>query len=144
MRIIPYNGEENLEDIESLSVIIKAIPFENSFVPAFFIQSPEEDYRLMKESGCYGLDVGVESFSETVRFELGKKFTDDDMWWCFEMLYKYNIHHTLLMFVGHPFETDSDHQITLDTIRQIAKKGYATKNNNKNKRQKSRKLRRSF
>jgi hypothetical protein len=96
-------------------------------------QSPEEDYRLMKESGCYGLDVGVESFSETVRFELGKKFTDDDMWWCFEMLYKYNIHHTLLMFVGHPFETDSDHQITLDTIRQIAKKGYATKNNNKNK-----------
>ena len=37
MRIIPYNGEENLEDIDSLSIVIKAVPFEGSFVPAFFI-----------------------------------------------------------------------------------------------------------
>lgn len=95
-------------------------------------QSPEEDYKLAKESGCYGLDVGIESFSENVRFELGKKFTDEDMWHCFEMLNKYKIRHTLLMFVGHPFETDADHQITLDTIRKLYKVEYATaKHDNK-------------
>jgi len=46
MRIIPYNGEENLEDIESLAIVIKAVPFEGSFVPAFFIQSPEDNYPM--------------------------------------------------------------------------------------------------
>jgi radical SAM superfamily enzyme YgiQ (UPF0313 family) len=103
------------------------IRWHSQWIVRNFRQSPEEDYRLMKESGCYGLDVGVESFSQNVRFELGKKFTDDDMWWCFEMLQKYEIHHTLLMFVGHPFETDADHQITLQTIRQLYEKGYAGK-----------------
>ena len=94
-------------------------------------QSPEDDYKLMKESGCYGLDVGIESFSEKIRFELGKKFTDEDMWHCFEMLQKYEIHHTLLMFVGHPFETDDDHAITLNTIRKLYDLGYANKKNDK-------------
>lgn len=94
-------------------------------------QSPEEDYKLAKESGCFGLDVGVESFSEKIRFELGKKFTDEDMWHCFEMLQKYKIHHTLLMFVGHPFETDEDHQITKKTIKALSEKGYATKRDGK-------------
>lgn len=93
-------------------------------------QSPEEDYKLMKESGCYALDVGIESFSQNVRFELGKKFTDEDMWWCFEMLQKYKIHHSLLMFVGHPFETDADHQITLNTINNLHDKGYMTVKHN--------------
>ena len=80
----------------------------------------------MKESGCYALDVGVESFSQNVRWELGKKFTDEDMWWCFDMLQKYKMHHTLLMFVGHPFETNEDHQITVDTIKKLSEKGYTS------------------
>jgi len=90
-------------------------------------QSPESDYELMKNSGCVSLDVGIESFSQHVRYEMGKKFTDDDMWWCFKMLQKYEIHHTLLMFVGHPYETDEDHQVTLSTLRELAKHGYMGK-----------------
>ena len=96
-------------------------------------QSPEEDYALMKASGCYGLDVGIESFSQAVRYELGKKFTDEDMWWCFEMLHKYKMHHTLLMFVGHPFETTEDHAITLNTVRQLYERGYAKAKDNDDK-----------
>jgi hypothetical protein len=96
-------------------------------------QSPEEDYALMKASGCYALDVGIESFSQAVRYELGKKFTDEDMWWCFEMLHKYKMHHSLLMFVGHPFETDEDHKITLNTITQLYERGYAKARDDGNK-----------
>lgn len=97
-------------------------------------QSPETDYKLMKESGCYTLDVGIESFSEKIRFELGKKFTDEDMWWCFDMLQKYKIHHTMLMFVGYPTETEEDHQITLNTIRKLHEVGYATARDDEGKR----------
>lgn len=108
------------------------IQWHSQWIVRNYRQSPEDDYRLMKESGCYGVDVGIESFSEKVRFELGKKFTDEDMWYCFEMLHKYKIHHTLLMFVGHPFETDDDHQITLQTIQKLYDLGYANKKNDKN------------
>ena len=89
-------------------------------------QSPEEDFRLMKESGCVDLEVGIESFSQEVRYHMGKKFTDEDMWWCFEMLQKYNIRHALLLIAGYPTETEEDHQITLDTVNKLFDVGYAT------------------
>jgi len=55
------------------------------------------------------------------------------MWHCFDMLHKYDIHHTLLMFVGHPFETNDDHEITKQTIKDLAEKGYSNKKNDKKK-----------
>lgn len=88
-------------------------------------QSPETDYKLMADSGCSKLEIGIESFSQHVRYHMGKKFTDDDMWWCFDMLQKYKITHTLLMIVGYPTETEDDHLHTLDTIRQLYARGYA-------------------
>lgn len=93
-------------------------------------QSPELDYKLMQEAGCVELDIGIESFSQDVRWHMGKKFTDEDMWWCFEMLQKYNIYHSLLMIVGYPTETEDDHKITLDTIRKLFETGYATNKGN--------------
>lgn len=92
-------------------------------------QSPESDYQLMVESGCVELDIGVESFTQDIRYHMGKKFTDEDMWWCFEMLQKYKIRHTLLMITGYPTETDADHQHTLNTIRKLYDMGYATAEN---------------
>lgn len=87
-------------------------------------QSPEEDYRLMSESGCEDLEIGLESFNEDIRFHMGKKFTDEDMWWCFDMLQKYNIPATLLMITGYPIESEEHHKHTLKLIKQLYKKGY--------------------
>ena len=42
MRITSYNSDINLEDIESLQIIVKAVPFEETFVPAFVIMSPAD------------------------------------------------------------------------------------------------------
>lgn len=92
-------------------------------------QSPEADYQLMAESGCHELDIGIESFTQHIRYHMGKKFTDEDMWWCFKMLQKYKIRHTLLMITGYPTETDDDHQHTLDTINQLYNIGYAESKN---------------
>jgi len=87
-------------------------------------QSPEEDYQSMKASGCSMLEIGLESFSQDIRYHMGKKFTDDDMWHCLAMLNNYDIPHVLLMIVGYPTETEADHQHTLACIRHIFKLGW--------------------
>jgi anaerobic magnesium-protoporphyrin IX monomethyl ester cyclase len=87
-------------------------------------QSPELDYIAMKESGCSDLEIGIESFSQDVRWHMGKKFTDEDMWWCLDMLSKYNISASLLLISGYPTETEEDHINTLEKIKLIYQNGY--------------------
>jgi radical SAM superfamily enzyme YgiQ (UPF0313 family) len=87
-------------------------------------QSPSTDYENMKKSGCTWLEIGLESFSQDVRFHMGKKFTDEDMWWCLEQLNKYEIPHILLMITGYPTETEEDHQTTLRSVRKIYELGW--------------------
>tara|TARA_R110000772_G_scaffold256190_2_gene372633 strand:- start:5703 stop:7214 length:1512 start_codon:yes stop_codon:yes gene_type:complete len=96
-------------------------------------QMLEEDFKLMADSGITELDIGLESFSESVRWHMGKKFTDDDLWWNLEMMHKYDIHYTLLMITGYPTETAEDHQITLDGVKKMAELGYVSSAKNKNR-----------
>jgi len=77
MRIIPYNGEENLEDIESLTIVIKTVPFENGYVPAFFIQSPGENYPMtLDELNCLmdGIEIAHKSLDQILAFMLKEMF----------------------------------------------------------------------
>lgn len=77
MRIIPYNGEENLEDIESLTIVIKTVPFENGYVPAFFIQSPGEEYPMtLDELNCLmdGIEIAHKSLDQVLAFMLKEMF----------------------------------------------------------------------
>lgn len=94
-------------------------------------QMLEEDFALMKQSNVNELDIGLESFSESVRWHMGKKFTDDDLWWNLEMMHKYDIHYTLLMITGYPTETLEDHQHTLESIRRMSDLGYLTPTGNR-------------
>jgi len=88
-------------------------------------QSPEEDYEKMKVSGCLELDVGVESFSQPVRWHMGKKFTDEEMWYCFDMLKKYQIRYTMLLITGYPTETHEDHLHAIEIIKKLFANDYA-------------------
>lgn len=78
----------------------------------------QEDFANMKGSGCETLAIGLESFSQSVRFHMGKKFTDEDMDHFFNLAQQYDIKILLLLIVGYPTETQKDFE---HAIRQLEK-----------------------
>jgi radical SAM superfamily enzyme YgiQ (UPF0313 family) len=77
---------------------------------------PEKLFRSLSESGCNRLSIGIESGSESVRDHMGKKFSNADIDWHFEMCEKYQIKNWILLITGYPTETEQDHQDTLDML----------------------------
>jgi hypothetical protein len=71
VRIVPYTGKAPVEDLDTLYIIIKAVPFENGFAPAVVIVSPEDDHLLgMEELGALmdGIEIAEERVSEIIDF----------------------------------------------------------------------------
>lgn len=92
-------------------------------------QMPEEDFALASEAGCVYWSVGVESGSERLRYEMKKKFDDQDLDWSVRMLYRYRIQQNWLLMVGYPSETEYDFQCTMDLLtryRTLARDGSIT------------------
>ena len=81
----------------------------------------EQDYAEMKQAGCDYIYVGVESFSDSVRNDMHKKFNNADLDFHLEMCGKYGIKNSLLMIVGYPTETDADHAINISAIEKYRK-----------------------
>jgi len=75
---------------------------------------PEKLFKLMQQSGCDNLQIGIESGSQRVREHMGKKFSNEDIDYHFEMCEKYKIKNALLMFSSYPTETAEDYQETVD------------------------------
>ena len=76
MRITNYDSELSLHDIESLSILIKAVPFEDSYVPAFVIISPEDEYRMdIEEINALmdGVEIAKIKLDEILDYVLRKK-----------------------------------------------------------------------
>lgn len=82
MRISNYDSEVGLNEIESLSVLIKAVPFEDTFVPAFVIISPEDSYQMnIEEINALmdGVEIAKARLDEIIDYVLRKKiFRDKD------------------------------------------------------------------
>lgn len=78
---------------------------------------PEEDWKLTAQSGAVMLMVGVESFVETIRYHMGKKFSNKDLDHGLELAKKYQVPLSLLLIVGYATETEQDHQQQLQWIR---------------------------
>jgi len=83
-------------------------------------QMPDEDFRLASEAGCQLWVVGVESGSERVRHDMKKKFTNDDLDWSVNTLYKHNILQSWLLIVGYPSETEADFKETKNLLVRYA------------------------
>lgn len=82
---------------------------------------PEKLYKLMKDSGCTQIMVGIESGSETVRDHMQKKFSNADIDYHLEMCEKYGIKNWFLLIVGYPTETQQDFESTKDMLRKYQK-----------------------
>ena len=99
----------------------------------FIIRSPrqmtEEDWEVTGKTNVGLLEIGVDSFSESVRKEMKKGFTDEHMEFVFEKTRKYNIPISVNVMMGYPFETEEDHQMNLDGIRRMFENGHAASYN---------------
>jgi hypothetical protein len=76
MRIVNYPHDYDLNDIQTLSITIKAVPFEGYFVPAFVITSPEEDYEItIDELNCLmdGIEIATKKIDDIIDFILRNK-----------------------------------------------------------------------
>jgi len=84
---------------------------------SFFIFRPqrqmsEGDWIDISKSATV-LTVGIEAINETVRFHMGKKFTNKDMHYCFDMCRKYNIKVHMLLIVGYVIDTEETNKETI-------------------------------
>lgn len=79
---------------------------------------PAEDFELAGKAGCIRWAVGIESGSESVRKDMRKNFSNDDMYHGIEQLYKNKILQQWLMIVGYPSETEEDFNMSLDLLKK--------------------------
>lgn len=85
---------------------------------SFFIFRPkkqmnESDWIDISKSATL-LTVGIEAINQDVRFHMGKKFTNEDMHYCFDMCKKYNIKVHMLLIVGYVLDNEDTNQETID------------------------------
>ena len=77
-------------------------------------------HELLPESGVDNLVIGVESGSDRVRFEMQKKFTNQDLLAELAAFEKNKIKASLLFFPAWPTETIDDFNQTLELFEQLA------------------------
>jgi len=71
-------------------------------------QFTADDWALLAESNPARIHVGIESLSERVRFDVGKKFNQEDVEFNLTQALKHDIKVTGMMIVGYPTEDKSD------------------------------------
>jgi len=78
----------------------------------------DESVRLMKESGCEGVFLGIESGSDKILENMNKKVKKADFMRGTNLLHKYDITFLENFIVGFPGETDETAKETFDFIKQ--------------------------
>jgi hypothetical protein len=79
MRIVPYDGDEEIEDIPTLSILIKAIPFEDGYAPAFTLVAPTDDHFIsIDEANCLmdGIEIARDRVDELIALMLQSKIAE--------------------------------------------------------------------
>jgi hypothetical protein len=94
------------------------ISYKGQYICRSVGQVTEQDYAEMKEAGCDYLYVGVESFSDHVRYDMDKKFNNVALDFHLEMTGRYGIKNSFLMLVGYPTETLEDHTQNLQALHK--------------------------
>lgn len=89
----------------------KPITWSGYFIVRNSQQHPEQLWSKLARSGAT-LWLGVESVIQSVRYGLGKKFSNEDIDYHLEMAHKYNVPLTLLIIVAYPTETIADYDFT--------------------------------
>lgn len=82
MKISNFEDNSELEDIKSLQIVIKAVPYEGSFLPVFVIMSPDDNYSMSIDeinSLMDGVEIARSKLDEIINYILKRKiFNEDD------------------------------------------------------------------
>lgn len=100
---------------------LKTLKYRGDFICRPKQQFDENDWQLMSQAGGTDLIVGIESFSQPVRYHMGKKFDNDDIDFHLYASGKYGVSNTFLMQVGYPTETIQDHDINKQYLYRYQK-----------------------
>lgn len=100
---------------------LKSLKYRGNFICRPKDQFDEKDWQLMSQAGGTDMVVGIESFSESIRYHMGKKFDNTDVDFHLYASGKYGVSNTLLMQVGYPTETLEDHNINIIHLHKYQK-----------------------
>lgn len=81
MRIVGYPGNQGLDDLESLTITIKAVPFENSYAPVFLIVSPDDNYQISLDelhALMDGIEIAQKKIDDIIAYVLRTKVFKDE------------------------------------------------------------------
>lgn len=81
MKISNFEDNTDLEDVKSLQIIIKAVPYERGYLPVFVIMSPDENYSMSIDeinSLMDGVEIAKSKLDEIINFILRKKIFNED------------------------------------------------------------------
>ena len=84
-------------------------------------QLPKDHFATVAAAGGKEFYVGVETGSDKIRWEMDKKFTNDDIDFQLEEFAKYDINVYFLMLIGYVTETQKDHADTLQMFKRWQK-----------------------
>ena len=95
-----------------------AVKYSGQFICRDSKSMPPSDFALMKSGGCWSVNIGLESGSETVRAHMKKGFSDSDLHYTADQLLNNDILQVWNIIVGYPTETDEDWAKSLQLIEQ--------------------------
>ncbi len=87
----------------------------------------EEDIKMMKQSGCAGVYLGIESASDTVLKNMNKRATAKQFAEGVRLLNKYDIPYLAAFVLGFPGETEGTIRENVDFIRNNGVRFYSLK-----------------
>lgn len=99
----------------------EAISWQGQFIFRQRRSIPKDHFAMIKAAGGDTFYVGIETGSDRVRFDMGKKFTNEDIDFQFEECSKHGIKIMPLLFTGYITETLEDHHDNLDMFRRWQK-----------------------
>ena len=115
-----YKFNEIMANEKQKNNDLKDVTYMGQFICRPKRQMPEHHYEAMYYAGCKQLTIGIESFSNSVRDHMGKKFGDADIQYHLEQCAYWNVPNIFLMISGYPTETDADHKKNLMDLEKYS------------------------